>query len=1086
MKRKTKHLIKVIALIAITLFVALSSTKTVNANTTLKAGFFKFDGYHMIDEETGAKSGYGYDILQQIAGYAGFSYEYDGYDKSWSEAQQDLKDGNIDILTSAQMTPERLTWADFSKYSIGTSAAILTVKSGNTNYLVGDYSNWDGMRVGVIENNSRNDDLKDFANGEDGFTYTEVLYTDTDTMINDLQSGDNIDAILTSNLRRTNNETVIKQFESSPFYIMVQKGATELLEQINYAIEQMDINEPSFRTELMNKYYSASSNSAAFNSEETLFINSSKDFTYTAILNPDREPYSYVEDGKLTGVFYDIASEVIRRSGLNISFVIPKDREEYQSLVNSGSVDICFDAIEDYSVLESKGYWITPAFIDLPLGRLRNESTTTFKTVGIIKDSAIDIAYSNSTFIKSITIFEYSSVDELTKAVLNNKIDMAILPLDTATAAVRDDKTSRLISERLYGYNISYAVAIKNTDNPMLYSVIKKTLSSISDEEVAAFSQSYADSLEKPFTLREFIYDKPLQFALILLGISVIITLVVISTLISIRKKKAVVELNETQSLNIKLENAVRKAETADKAKSIFMSKMSHEIRTPLNAVIGYNTIARNEMVSARTDEEHRQAEMKTLDCLTKSDIASKHLLAIINDVLDMSAIESGKIKIANEKFDFKGLITSITTIFYGQAKQKNVELDVVFGKLNEEWFVGDQMRVNQILTNLLSNAIKFTPDRGRVKLLINEEKEDEENTYIHFEISDTGIGMSEEFLSQVWTPFEQADASINRRYGGTGLGLAITKNLVEIMGGNIKVKSELGVGTTFLIDLCFKRTIQPSKLKTYDFKNIRALVIDDDSSTCDYVYLLFTKFGVRCSSFTSSQNAIDEFYEEKKKGDPYNLCLVDWQMPGMDGIETVKKIREIAIEDLPVIIITAYDYTAIADKAAEIGINSFVSKPLFPSSLFNLIAKYSSIDSIKDKKEIIKKYDFDGTRVLLVEDNSMNMEVATRILSNVNIKVDQVWNGEEGVRKFVNSPKETYKVILMDIQMPIMDGYNATRAIRASNHPEAKTIPIIAMSADAFSENVAEALNAGMNSHIAKPIDVDALYKTLDTYLKK
>ena len=533
-----------------------------------------------------------------------------------------------------------------------------------------------------------------------------------------------------------------------------------------------------------------------------------------------------------------------------------------------------------------------------------------------------------------------------------------------------------------------------------------------------------------------------------------------------------------------KAKAALADAEKASAAKGSFMSRMSHEIRTPLNAVIGYNTIARNEIAAAQNDADRRQADMRAMDCLTKSEMASKHLLTIINDVLDMSAIESGKISVVHERFDFKSLITSLTSIFYNQAKGKGVKFEVLFDTLAEEWFVGDQMRINQILSNLLSNAIKFTPDGGVVKLMIRQPEPHGELAHMHFEITDTGIGMEREYLEHIWTPFEQADSSISRRFGGSGLGLSITKSLVELMNGSITVTSELGVGSTFAVDIDLERTEQPDNAATYDFSGINALVVDNDSSTCDYVRLLFTRSGARCSTVTSGEEAVSEFSSALGRGDGYTVCMVDWRMPGIDGIETVKRIRNIAGADLPIIIVTAYDFSEIADNTDAAGVNMFVSKPLFQSSLFDLLANVCGGQSA-DKIARSVKYNFSGARVLLAEDNAMNMEIARNILASVGLLVDCARNGREAVDAFESAPAGAYKAILMDVQMPEMDGHQATRAIRASSHPQALSIPIIAMTADAFAENIAEAIAAGMNDHVAKPIDTQVLFDILSKYIK-
>ena len=534
---------------------------------------------------------------------------------------------------------------------------------------------------------------------------------------------------------------------------------------------------------------------------------------------------------------------------------------------------------------------------------------------------------------------------------------------------------------------------------------------------------------------------------------------------------------------NRALEAALAAAEQASAAKGEFMSRMSHEIRTPLNAIIGYNTIAKNAMAEARSDEERRQADMSAMDCLTKSELASKHLLSVINDVLDMSAIESGRIKLANERFDLKSLVSSLTVLFYAQAKAKGIRFDVLFQSPAEEWYTGDQMRINQILTNLLSNAVKFTPEGGSVEMRITPSVADERHMRFSFEIADTGIGMKPEHMERLWQPFEQADSSISRRFGGTGLGLAITKSLVGIMGGAISAESEPGNGSVFRVELTLGRVEQPKATGGYDFSGIHALVVDDDDGTCDYIKLLFDRCNARCLTVTSGPDALDAFRAALERGDRFTLCLVDWRMPGMDGIETVREIRKLAGSDMPIIIVTAYDYTEIADQVADAGVTMFVAKPLFQSSLFDLLATISGTQKPQSvpKSETVS---FSGARVLLAEDNKMNMEVAKRILQSTGLTVDGAWNGSEAVAMFERAAAGTYQAILMDIHMPELDGYQATRAIRHSAHPEGATVPVIAMTADAFAENVAEAYAAGMNDHIAKPIDVALLFKTLRKYI--
>lgn len=527
---------------------------------------------------------------------------------------------------------------------------------------------------------------------------------------------------------------------------------------------------------------------------------------------------------------------------------------------------------------------------------------------------------------------------------------------------------------------------------------------------------------------------------------------------------------------------SVEREKIANASKGTFLSRMSHEIRTPLNAVIGYNTMARSEMMEAEETAEYKQASVKVLDCLQKSDIASRHLLTIINDVLDMSAIESGKIKIAYEQFDFKGLITSLTTVFYSQAQAKGVSFQVLFDTPTDEWFIGDQIRTNQIFTNIISNAIKFTPESGSVKMMIRQLETDDRTSKIRFEISDTGMGMTQEYLDRIWAPFEQADASISRRFGGNGLGLSITKNFVDLMGGEISVESTIGSGTTFYVDLTFDRAEQPQNVGAHDFSEVNALVIDSDVSTCSYIQMLLNRCGAKCAYVTSGLDAVKAITVAIENEEPYSVCLVNSCMPERDGVKIVQDIQSAAGERLPLIIPTANDYSELADVLAAAGGDKYMIKPVFQSVLFDLFADISG-EKQSTSKQRKEETNFAGKRILLAEDNAMNMEVARFVLEAANLEVDSAWNGKEAVEMFENSKRGTYMAVLMDVHMPEMDGYEATTTIRASMHPEAKTIPIIAMTADAFTENVAEALAAGMNAHITKPIDISILYETLEKY---
>lgn len=531
-------------------------------------------------------------------------------------------------------------------------------------------------------------------------------------------------------------------------------------------------------------------------------------------------------------------------------------------------------------------------------------------------------------------------------------------------------------------------------------------------------------------------------------------------------------ELKRQQKI---LQDALLVAQKANDAKRDFLSRMSHEIRTPMNAIIGMSAVAFNYL-----DDKKR-----TADCLSKITFSSKHLLMLLNDVLDMSKIENGKLNIRQELFDLKNLVTSLADINYGLATAKGLAFEIVISGFKDELLLGDSMRVNQILLNLLSNAIKFTPKGGSVRLEIRMLRSASDKIWLRFIVKDSGIGMKKEFLEHLYEPFEQADNGIARKYGGTGLGMAITKNLVAIMDGTIEVESQEGAGTTFMVDLPFGVS-KVDKKTAAEMEEMRVLVVDDDNDTCEHAAVLLKGMGVNVDWALNGFEAIEKVRSAcEDDGRCYDVCFIDWCMPELDGIETARRMRRYVGPDVLIIIISAYDWSGIEEQAKAAGVNAFIAKPFFASNLYNTLLTVSrkpelGFSAVGNKET----YDFGGKKVLLVEDNELNMEIASELLKFVNLQVEHAENGKVAVDIFRNSKEKEYALIFMDIQMPLMNGYDAARCIRSSEHPAAGTILIIAMTANAFNDDVQAAFDAGMNGHLAKPIDVEVLYKTIARYI--
>ena len=530
-------------------------------------------------------------------------------------------------------------------------------------------------------------------------------------------------------------------------------------------------------------------------------------------------------------------------------------------------------------------------------------------------------------------------------------------------------------------------------------------------------------------------------------------------------------EMRDSMAKNKALADALAAAKEANKAKTAFLSNMSHEIRTPMNAIIGLDSLAlRNDKLLPETREY-----------LEKIGESARHLLGLINDILDMSRIESGRIVLRKEEFSFRSMLEQINTMVMSQCGEKGLKYECRMTGGVSDYYIGDDMKLKQVLINILSNAIKFTEKGGNIVMEVERTATYGDQSTIKFVIKDTGIGMEKSFIPKIFDSFTQEDSSRNNKYGSTGLGMAITKNIVELMNGTISVESEKGVGTEFTVVVTLKNCEHQGPATSYiKPKDMRVLIVDDEEIAAEHARMVLDEVGISADCASSGAEALKMLELQHTKHEPYNLVLLDWKMPEMDGLEVSKEIRKRYSKETTIIILTSFNWDEIMDEALHVGVDSFLAKPLFASNVideFERIARKNNMSLFRERR----RADLNGKKILLAEDIQINAEIMKQILKIKGAEIDHAENGRIVLEMFANSAPKHYDAILMDVRMPEMDGLEATAKIRALDRKDAKTIPIIAMTANAFDEDVQRSLQVGMNAHLSKPVEPEHLYRTLE-----
>ena len=881
------------------LSLSASAAETVSQHERVRVGFFAMDGYHMMDED-GNRSGYGYDFLRLMARYWDVDYEYVGYDKSWEEMQQMLIDGEIDMVTSARRTPEREELFDFSR-PIGTNNGILTVRSDNSTIVEGKYSTYDGMRVALLRGNSRNDEFAEYARTK-GFTYKSVYFDSAEEIAEALQNG-TVDAIVTSSLRKMNNERILEKFGSSDFYVIVKKGNTELLNKINYAIDQMNAAEGSWKTTLYNKNYETTDtkNLEYTEEEKRIIAQYSKENPLHVLCDPTRYPYSYTENGKVKGILPDYFRKIADYAGLSYEFLVPATRDEYIAYQsNKDAVNISIDArLDTDNYAETKEWGLTAPYITMRMARVtRRDFDGKINVVTTVNQTA-------STSIEDVLApgaekLMCSTRQEMMEAVRNGKADAAFVYYYMAQAFVNSDTTGTMTYTLLEQPTFSYRMVVSSTENHALAGILTKAMYAMPDNLVEDLATQYTTYKATNLTLADMIRLHPVTAVAIIVFISwMAVAMIIIVNRLRTRRKLQLAAQQKAKEMAVLAEQA----QAASKAKSTFLSNMSHDIRTPMN-------------------EE-----------------SSDHLLSLLNDVLDLSRIESGKVEFSPVPSNITAVTDSVIEIVKGMLLNRELNFEVHREPLQNPYVMTEPVRIREILVNILNNAVKFTKDGGTIRFDAgNRPGADAQHIVICYRIKDTGIGMSEDFQKKIFDEFAQEENGVRTQYKGTGLGMPISKKYVELMGGTITVDSRKGVGTTFTVEIPMELTNAEKVEKTKplvqhnDLKGIKVLLAEDNDLNAELATILLEDLGMTVTRAADGQEVVDLFAEHP--AGTYDIILMDIMMPKMDGHQAAKAIRAMYAdrpdaEEIPIIALSANAFSEDVQASLDAGMNGHVSKPL-------------------------------------------------------------------------------------------------------------------------------------------------------------
>ena len=1035
----------------------------------VRVGSFE-DTFNYVNEK-GARKGYGYELLETLSGYAGWQFEYVTCD--WSDCFEKLKNGEIDIIGGISYTEDRTQEMLFSDEPMGVEKYYLYADLSRADISASDFKTLNGKKIGVLMGTEPEVMLAEWE--EKYGLKTEHVNISNNEDVKQKLANHEIDCFvsLEESFWAERGISTITRVGESGIYYAINKNRPDIKEELDDAMRALDEAVPFYTADLYKRYFSMDY-TPILTGEEKAWLRKHGAIRMGFLASDSGVSTFDPATGEFTGVITDyiqFAADCLGNQELEFQLVGYDSKEAELDALKSGEIDMIFHCDQNPNLAEEYHFACTNTTWTSNLMAVTNKQHFNENNVNRIA------VPQNKLSLKKYLAFYYPQWEIVD---CDTQEDAARLVKDgQADCFVTGISSENKYSKKYSFYSVPLVNPVRscfavNSGNRSLLSILNKTIKAMPANMLTSSLAMHKSSARK-VTLSDFIKDNFFKVMLISSIAVAVVLLTILMLLQKARKAEAAARkaASDTQELNAKLQVAVEKAESANRAKSTFLSNMSHDIRTPMNAIIGFTTLALSNI-----DDTDR-----VKDYLGKTLASSNHLLSLINDVLDMSRIESGKIHLEEVEVNLSDVLHDLKTIVSGQIYAKQLELYMDAMDVTDEDVYCDKTRLNQILLNLLSNAIKFTPAGGTVSVRVRQLAGKVRGCgQYEFRIKDNGIGMSQEFAQKIFEPFERERTSTVSGIQGTGLGMAITKNIVDMMGGTIEVQTAQGKGTEFTVCVPMRaQTEQRPVEKITELEGLKALVVDDDFNTCDSVTKMLVKVGMRAEWTLSGKEAVLRARQSIEMSDVYHAYIIDWRLPDMNGIEVTRQIRSLH-DDTPIIILTAYDWSDIEVEAKAAGVTAFCAKPMFMSDLRETLMSALGQKPADAVQRLLpeKNADFKGKHILLVEDNELNREIAQEILREYGFLVDSAENGAVAVEKVSTAAPGSYDLVLMDVQMPIMDGYTATRKIRALDDPARAKLPILAMTANAFDEDRRNALESGMNGFLSKPIVIDDLVQEL------